>query len=195
MDETTFPFSKKVLDRASTIEFNEINLDYSFDNIEDNCLDEKRVYDNALLKSSYISLGECKEHKEIALKVIGQLKEINEILMGANYHFAYRVRDEIVFYIINAVTSELMTYEKAMDYSINQKILPKITGSNKEVMEIRIKLFNNLNETKYSYDDIAYGNVELKELEAIENKAYEVSSNKIIYMIKRYIRDGFTGFW
>ena len=25
MDETTFPFSKKVLDRANTIEFNEVN--------------------------------------------------------------------------------------------------------------------------------------------------------------------------
>ena len=30
MDETTFPFSKKVLDRANTIEFNKVDLSYDF---------------------------------------------------------------------------------------------------------------------------------------------------------------------
>ncbi len=30
MDETTFPFSKKVLDRANVIEFNKVNLFYDF---------------------------------------------------------------------------------------------------------------------------------------------------------------------
>ena len=34
MDETTFPFSKKVLDRANTIEFNKVDLKYNFDRIE-----------------------------------------------------------------------------------------------------------------------------------------------------------------
>ena len=34
MDETTFPFSKKVLDRANTVEFNKVDLKYNFDRIE-----------------------------------------------------------------------------------------------------------------------------------------------------------------
>lgn len=195
MDETTFPFSKKVLDRANTIEFNEINLDYNFDEIESSNLDDKRIYDNTMFKSPYVSLSQCKDNKDVALKVISQLKKINEILKGENYHFAYRVRDEIVFYVINAVTSKLMTYEQAMDYSINQKILPKISGSNREVLEILVELFNKLNGTKYNYDDIAYGNIDIKELENIESKDYKVSSGKIIYMLKKYVRDGFTGFW
>ncbi|MGK0468565.1 hypothetical protein [Clostridium sp.] len=34
MDETTFPFNKKVLDRANTIEFNKVDLKYNFDRVE-----------------------------------------------------------------------------------------------------------------------------------------------------------------
>jgi 5-methylcytosine-specific restriction endonuclease McrBC GTP-binding regulatory subunit McrB len=32
MDQTTFQFSKKVLDRASAIEFNQVDLNFDFDN-------------------------------------------------------------------------------------------------------------------------------------------------------------------
>lgn len=193
MDETTFPFSKKVLDRANTIEFNEVNLDYAFDQTLEKVL-ENRVYSNYLLRSPYVKLEQCKDNKEIAYRVINDLKNINKILMEENYHFAYRVRDEIIFFVINAVNSGLMTYEMAMDYSIMQKILPKVSGSSKEVPKILINLFNSLNGTSFIYDDIAYGNVDIKEFEN-KKKIYEISSSKIIYMIKRYIRDGFTGFW
>ena len=34
MDETTFPFSKKLLDRANTIEFNKVDLKYNFESIK-----------------------------------------------------------------------------------------------------------------------------------------------------------------
>lgn len=193
MDETTFPFSNKVLDRANTIEFNEVNLDYAFDQTLEKVL-ENRVYSNYLLRSPYVKLEQCKDNKEIAYRVINDLKNINKILMEENYHFAYRVRDEIIFFVINAVNSGLMTYEMAMDYSIMQKILPKVSGSSKEVPKILINLFNSLNGTSFIYDDIAYGSVDIKEFE-IKKKIYEISSNKIIYMIKRYVRDGFTGFW
>lgn len=194
MDETTFPFSKKVLDRANTIEFNEINLDFAFDKTLEKVL-ENRVYSNYLLRSPYVKLEQCKDNKEIAYKVINDLNNINKILMEENYHFAYRVRDEIIFFVINAVNSGLMTYEMAMDYSIMQKILPKVLGSSKEVPKILINLFNSLNGTSFRYDDIAYGSIDIKEFENIRKKTYEISSSKIIYMIKRYIRDGFTGFW
>ncbi|MGL5616415.1 MAG: MrcB family domain-containing protein, partial [Sarcina sp.] len=192
MDETTFPFSKKVLDRANTIEFNEIDLDFDF--LFDKEEIQGRVYDNTLLKSNYLKITDCIEDKEIALKVIENLKRCNEILIKGNYHFAYRTRDEIIFYVINAVKYNLMDFSKAMDYAIVQKILPKIGGSNESVIEILVEFFNELNGTSYKGDDIAFGTVELSQLEqSIKN--YKLSSEKLIYMIRRYLRDGFTGFW
>ena len=147
MDETTFPFSKKVLDRANTIEFNKVSLGYNFENafLEEV---EPRVYHNDFLKSQYLKISECKDEKEIAIKTIEELIKLNNILEDYNQHFGFRVRDEIVFYMIYASKNNIMDFDKALDYCIVQKILPKISGSNGEVFEILVKVFNMLNNTK-----------------------------------------------
>jgi len=194
MDETTFPFSKKVLDRANTIEFNKVDLKYNFEEVEINELLPKN-YHNDFLKSEYLKISNCKDEKDTATKVIDKLIEINNILEKYQQHFAYRVRDEIVFYVIYAVKNNLFPFNKAMDYSIVQKILPKIGGSGGEVLDILVELFNNLNNTKYKND----GYIEDVVLRTMENQCvnskYVLSSEKIMYMIRRFLRDGFTTFW
>jgi hypothetical protein len=65
MDETTFPFSKKVLDRANTIEFNKVDLKYNFDEVYLNEIPPKN-YHNDFLKSQYLKISQCKDEKEIA---------------------------------------------------------------------------------------------------------------------------------
>ena len=163
MDETTFPFSKKVLDRANTIEFNTVDLTYNFEQVDIHEFSPKK-YHNDFLKSQYIKISECKDEKEIATKVIDKLIEINNILEKYQQHFAYRVRDEIVFYVIYAVKNDLFSFEQAMDYSIVQKILPKISGSGGEVLDILVELFNTLNNTKYKND----GYIENEQTKSIE---------------------------
>lgn len=82
-----------------------------------------------------------------------------------------------------------------MDYSIVQKILPKISGSGGEVLDILVELFNSLNNTKYKND----GYIEDEQIRAMEKESesseYKLSSQKIMYMIRRFLRDGFTTFW
>ena len=194
MDETSFTFSKKVLDRANTIEFNKVDLKYNFEEVQ---LDEilPKNYHNDFLKSQYLKISECKAEKEIAIVVIDKLIEINNILEKYQQHFAYRVRDEIVFYVIYAATNVLLSFNKAMDYSLLQKILPKIGGSGGEVLDILVKLFNNLNNTNYKND----GYIEDEQIRIMEGlcvgSEYILSSEKIMYMIRRFLRDGFTTFW
>jgi len=194
MDETTFTFSKKVLDRANTIEFNKVDLKYNFEEVEVGGISPEN-YHNDFLKSQYLKISECKAEKEIAIVVIDKLIEINNILEKYQQHFAYRVRDEIVFYVIYAATNELFSFNKAMDYSLLQKILPKIGGSGGEVLDILVKLFNNLNNTNYKND----GYIEDVQIRIMENlcvgSEYKLSSEKIMYMIRRFLRDGFTTFW
>ncbi len=79
MDETTFPFSKKVLDRANTIEFNEVNLGFNFDSFEQQQIEQKE-FSNNFLKSKYLKLIDCKEEKEIATEIINELININNRL-------------------------------------------------------------------------------------------------------------------
>ena len=195
MDETTFPFSKKVLDRANTIEFNKVNLKYNFDAILDDTELKERVYSNEFLKSNYLKISQCKDNKDIAIKVIDELIKINDILEEYNQHFGFRVRDEIVFYMIYAVKNNIFDFDKAMDYCITQKILPKINGSNSDILEILVKIFNVLNDSKFNAEDYLDENT----LKDMTNKGkesnYKLSSEKLLYMIRRFVRDGFTTFW
>lgn len=194
MDETTFPFSRKVLDRANTIEFNKVNLNYDFDSLF-NKTEEARVLHNDFLKSRFLKIKDCSEHKETALKTINELIKINNILEKYNFHFAYRVRDEIVFYMIYAREEELLTFHEALDNCIVQKILPKINGSSNECFEVLLDLFEHLNNTKISNRE----NLDDKELNELEEKAQTtptpLATEKLLVMIRRFIKDGFTTFW
>lgn len=214
MDETTFPFSKKVLDRANTIEFNKVNLNYNFDdedilneNLEDasdNANEKSNVYHNNFLKSEFLKIKDCKQYKKIAQDVIKKLIEINDTLEKYNCHYGYRVRDEITFYMIYAVKDNLMIFGEAFDICITQKILPKVSGSSNETLEILLNLFELFNDYKISNKEY----IDEKELKAIEEKAeenlkkaddlnsgYKLTNEKLIYMIRRFLRDGFTTFW
>lgn len=194
MDETTFPFSKKVLDRANTIEFNKVDLNYNFEQIFNEEIEE-RIYHNDFLKTNYLKIAECKDEKEIAIKVIDKLISINNILENYNQHFGFRVRDEIVFYMIYAIKNNIMDFDKALDYCIVQKILPKINGSNSDVLEILVKIFNFLNNSTFNcenyLDDISIREMTKKSKES----DYKLSSEKLMYMIRRFVKDGFTSFW
>ena len=75
MDETTQPFSKKVLDRANTIEFNEVYLT-NFDYLEDSdeIIDAIRVT-NDQLKPTFISLKDIyTSHKYLVQEVSQKLR-------------------------------------------------------------------------------------------------------------------------
>ncbi|MEG1254407.1 AAA family ATPase [Clostridium sp.] len=193
MDETTFPFSKKVLDRANTIEFNKVDLSYSFEdrNTEDV---EAKTYHNNLLKSDFLKLSHCIEHKEIATKVIERLIEINNVLQEYNQHFGYRVRDEIVFYMIYATENDLLEFDAAFDMAVTQKILPKISGSSQDVQDLLISLFDKLNGCK-TQNSTYLEDADIKKMKENSLDKYELTNEKIIYMIRRFIRDGFTTFW
>ncbi len=187
MDETTFPFSKKVLDRANTIEFNEVNLTFNFDYFDEEKVEGKE-FTNAFLKSKYIKLIDCKYEKGQATEIINELIKINEVLEKYNQHFAYRVRDEIVYYCLYALKGELFTEEEALDYCIVQKILPKVCGSDDDTAELLKDLYNHLNDTNYDISDFDKNKFKIDE-------KYKLSNKKIVYMIRRFVRDGFTNFW
>ena len=127
MDETTFQFSKKVLDRANTIELNEVNLAYSFE--EEGEEVQPIAIHNEALRSEYLILRDCKEQADLASRVIDQLIVLNEILTPCQMQFAYRVRDELVFYMVYNEIYELMREEEAFDYQLLQKVLPRINGT------------------------------------------------------------------
>lgn len=171
MDETTFPFSKKVLDRANTIEFSFVNL-MAMPLFEKNYQQPQKL-PNSFLSSNYITLNDCEPNdRDFIENECAKLQRINNILETANAHIGYRVRDEIVFYLLNNNKENLLEEYVAFDNQIMQKILPRIQGSSESIKTMLEEL-----------------------LKVCESEKYVSSTNKINFMIKRYEEDGFTSYW
>lgn len=188
MDETTHPFSKKVLDRANTIEFNRVELS-NFSFLEELEESEPIPISNQLLESKYLHLKDVyKEYEDIVKKTTTVLEEINKELKIANAHVGYRVRDEICFYLAYNESAELMGFEQALDYCILQKILPRISGSDNRIETLLKGLYRIFTQRELNDDqDIS--------LIDTENSVYPQSTRKVIEMLGRLRDDGFTSFW
>ena len=171
MDETTHSFSRKVLDRANTIELSQVDLS-KMPTLQE-AMQPPYNIENSFLQSSFLTLKDClPEYQEYLQEIIPELESINGILENLGLHVGYRVRDEFSFYMIYNRKFELLEEKKCIDLQILQKVLPRIYGSSIEVEEV-------LGELK-SY---------------CEEQGYELSSSKLDFMLRRYNRDGFTSFW
>lgn len=189
MDDTTFQFSRKVLDRANTIEFSDVDLDNLF--FETNEEVESLNVSNDFLKTTYLKTMDIEEeYREYAKEVNKKIIEINEILKKSQKQFAYRVRDEILFYLVENKKANLLDEDTAFDYQIMQKILPAINGSEQSVYQVLIDLLNFIFET----NDIETVEEAENHLETTTVK-YENSAKKIIYMLKGYQNDGYVSYW
>ncbi|WP_314033136.1 MrcB family domain-containing protein, partial [Mogibacterium timidum] len=196
MDETTFPFSKKVLDRANTIEFSYVDLIPQF--LETSEEAEPVSLKNDFLRTEYqVLTKDCADEADFVGMVCAELQKINEILVKANAHVGYRVRDEIVFYMLNNKKAEnLLTYDQAFDNEIMQKILPRLQGSASSVKDMLCELFS------VCASDIKNktGETDAEKMKKILDDTnvtcrFRKSAEKLALMVRRFEEDGFTSYW
>ena len=142
IDETTYMFSPKVLDRANVIEFkpDENSLLDLFVNPSDNenitpvSDGTAQAFENLAvqIRGGYSTLDENSFVE--AQKVF---KNIYEIVEKSGYEFAYRTVREIRQYLSASyeLTEDKDSYElyTAIDEQLVQKILPKVHGNKKEI--------------------------------------------------------------
>lgn len=196
MDETTFQFSRKVLDRANTIEFNYVNLVPTWsDKAEDVVALE---LGNDFLRGRYLRLADCSDaDREYASGVCAELEKMNVVLARANTHVGYRVRDEIVFYLLNNREAGLLDENAAMDNEILQKILPRIHGSSVSVKSMLCDLFKEVAGDYEGYQTESNNTADrmLDMLRKNEQVKYPKSAEKIAFMVRRFEEDGFTSYW
>lgn len=197
MDETTFPFSRKVLDRANTIEFSYVDLIPNFDELPRE-VPQAMNLNNAFLKTEYLLLGQCVSESEAVNAYCFELQKINRVLQKASAHVGYRVRDEIVFYLLNNKKHDLIAENAAMDNELMQKILPRIQGSSASVKAMLCELFK-LCAGDYDGYQAKSDNVSDKMKKALNDAdrkiKYRHSAEKIELMTRRFEEDGFTSYW
>ena len=196
MDETTHPFSKKVLDRANTIEFNQIDLT-AF--LEEDYTDQAQSLKitNQFLKTEYLNLKDLLPvKKDEVRRTTEELERLNEILKKANLQVGYRIRDEINFYIVEALDKELLAENTAFDKEILQKVLPRIQGSSAIIKEILLELFDFFSGSSFSQENgqLSAGVWNYYQANQ-ESFKYPESAEKTAYMLRRFEEDGFTSYW
>ena len=137
MDETTFSFSRKVLDRAMSVEMNEVNYDSFLNDTTDddlkaivNTFEKNSDADlNALLVDRHIEAKEIiEELGEDAQFAINYLKRVNALLEGTPFKLGYRAANEALIYLQASQEFGQTDRIAALDNFTLMKILSRIEG-------------------------------------------------------------------
>lgn len=189
MDESTFSFSRKVLDRAMTIEMNDVDLDAglteSFEHIG-------KLGCNELVGTAVEGKDVYSDNKDVCDKVLGYLKAVNGILEGTPFKVAYRTRNEFLLYVVNNLPyckdeagndlAEEYVIARALDEVTNMKILSRIEGDDTKVTD------NFLEDLKKTITE------ELAKISDVFKPGESVSLRKLDEM-RRRLTSGYTSFW
>ena len=183
MDETTFSFSRKVLDRAMTIEMNEVNLSGGLEEegpeigYIGNCI----IGDAAEGKDVYAG------NKDLCDKVITYLEKVNIALEGTPFKIAYRTRNEFLLYAVNRqLLDKDSQLWQTLDEMTSMKILSRIEGDSERTKE-------PLNALKTLVEQNIINQIpEPKEGETVTKS---VSAAKIKEMLDKLEKTSYTSYW
>lgn len=137
MDETTFSFSRKVLDRAMSVEMNEVNYDsFLTDTTDDDLKAIVKAFEEngdadlkALLIDRHIEAKEIiEELGEDAQFAINYLKRVNALLEGTPFKLGYRAANEALIYLQASHEFGQTDRIAALDNFTLMKILSRIEG-------------------------------------------------------------------
>jgi hypothetical protein len=206
VDETTYMFSPKVLDRANTIEFDTLSAwEYMASDVNDDDFKGDIDYLQSPLVDSDISKLNIQELKEILSGITYdddnlwetlamELTGFQETLNGSGFDFGFRVINEILRFMVVAwryesSPEEWNNWERYFDAQIKQKILPKLHGSEKAIGNVLTNLFNiclndrNNNENPKNFninkDDCRYYTSAMK----LQNMAKVLSDQRYVSFI------------
>lgn len=219
MDDTTHQFSRKVIDRAMTIEMNGGNLRSMFGgskNLEYLPEEKQKKWQNAFSRK-YVTADEVlAAHSDVAEELMDKLplclEQINLALKGTPFEVSYRVLNELTI-MVGVMLDEGMELDNAIVKSVNNillmKILPRIEGD--------AEMFA-LSREYQSKDGVSYDNrlvwlkdiaPAIKELSTdtesekddtdekvqVVKEHHQTAKEKIQEMIDRLSDQEFTRFW
>lgn len=131
MDETTCQFSRKVLDRAMTIEMNEINFDtFGQKGAEPSFSDTLK-----LTEAKKLLTGKCRA-ESLTDGQKSLLNRLKNVLLGTPFAVAYRFANEYALYTDSLNTFGSGDENIAFDHMILMKVLPRIIGEKEIVKDI-----------------------------------------------------------
>ena len=198
IDETTYMFSPKVLDRANTIEFR-----LTEDDLKDFIKSDLKL-DMDLLKAQganmsdgFMAMALQKTDKNLKESEADLILFFSE-LKKSGAEFGYRTASEIgrLMYMLKELGE---SGDNLLDIAIMQKLLPKLHGSRNKLTKVLPILggfcLTDNSKIKEDYlDKFVSNSLTEVELKADTNIKYKISFEKICRMYKNAVENGFASY-
>lgn len=201
MDETTFSFSRKVLDRAMTIEMNEVDL---WGGLTDRYESIERQSVETLVGTVVEGVDVYASYQAVCDTCLTYLQKVNEILEETPFKVAYRTRNEVLLYVVNnlpynksadgTTLSQEYVIARALDEITSMKILSRIEGDESKVRkELLDRLVETIREGLESILGRQYGAESMERDDSQIEKSISIS--KLKEMTKKLTDSGYTSYW
>lgn len=192
IDETTYMFSPKVLDRANVIEFRVTAQDMSdylqsSSNLAINMtLGKGQGYSLEFMNLRNSPRGSNESAQEELMKFFTELKKI-----GAE--FGYRTASEINRFIeLMKLLDPSQSEAQILDFAILQKLLPKVHGSRRKLEPVLSKLIHLCLDNPELYDTVVSNTGDVGDITS--GIQYPQTLEKIQRMFRGMSDNGFTSF-
>lgn len=187
MDESTQSISKKVLDRAFVLDFNDVDLTVSRQPAQ-TPIQITQWSSNNWGADRKPMFGTCGLEEKEFISVTSRLTEINKILKSGGFNFGYRLRNEICAFIANSKNiadnfSDENTNSSAFDIALKTKVLSRIEGQGIIVHDI----------IKDMREQLLCDNQ--GDIVSDANSRFQRTLNKLSDMADLFERTGYTSYW
>jgi hypothetical protein len=194
VDETTHAFSPKVLDRASVIEFDEVDIGRALGG------GDESIGDPFKLSNPLINVSMFAPREGLSVDAIREqfadfnphLAELHAVLAKDRLHFGYRVINEIVSFVGLAIQhAGPDSAPPALDRAFCQKVLPKLSGGREIEVPLR-RVLSFMLEPNEAGGDRYRDALERWSGAGADGSAYPRSAAKTARMIQRLVDTGFV---
>lgn len=208
MDESSHGFSRKVLDRAFTIELSEVDLSIDSSSpmpVAPTVLNWPIQY--WACKATRLSELDFSSpaNRLIAERATSHLQEINRSLVHCQLQVGYRTRDEVILFMINAEEIKGLFRTRSgeivdpLDLAIMMKVLPRLVGGSNSIRQtllglIGVAVSGQPFVLEEEVDPVVESWIANGRSDLIENAKLPRSAARLCLMWKR-LEDGYTSYW
>jgi 5-methylcytosine-specific restriction enzyme B len=209
MDESAHGFSRKVLDRAFTLELSDVDLK-DWKRTDNGKTHPAARWPTAAWHPRAIMLGHLssldEEEAAVINSTVDQLIEVNQFLRQAQLQIGYRSRDEIALFVLHARDIEGAFRDTAgnsvdpLDLALQMKILPRILGGSNSVRHLLREFLGWAHtgapsSTDEEILDIVSSWKDSGRPDALDESDFPRTAARLCLMWDRLQLEGFTSFW
>lgn len=209
MDETTHSFSRKVLDRAFTLEFSDIDLTvWNAEEAPESAEPVRWAAESWFPRYTRISEmnDQPDEERDVVKQVVETLEQLNRYLVQAQLQVGYRTRDEAALFVLHARELEPSFITRdgepvdPLDLVLHMKVLPRIVGGSNAIRRLLLQLLGwAVGGTPFENEDDGNALVARWSEEdrpgMLSGAVFPQTAARLCLMWDRLSSEGFTSFW